>query len=342
MNSEKLRVGIIGCGSIHHQHVSALIADERVTLAAFADIEPARAEKSASTYGGKAYTDYIKMIVSEQLDAVHICTPHYLHEPMAIAAMKHGCHVFCEKPMAITVEGAERMMEVSRETGKKLGICFQNRFRETSQLVMRLLRSGEVGKVLGAKALLTWNRGVDYYKTATWRGRWNTEGGGVLINQSIHTLDLLDQFCGGFKSVSAHISRYMLPKPYEVEDTAMANFMLKSGGNAVFFATNCYAVCNTPEISLVCEKAVLTLSDELIISYGNGRKAICSDPKVITNGKAVWGGCHKTAIGHFYDALLSHGEENFAIGPDEGIRSVRLIHGIYTSSQTGEYVSLNL
>ncbi|MBQ9937970.1 MAG: Gfo/Idh/MocA family oxidoreductase [Oscillospiraceae bacterium] len=340
MNTQKLRVGIIGCGSIHHQHVNALLADDRVALVAFADTNTAKAEKSAAAYGGKAYSDYIEMTDTEKLDALHICTPHYLHEPMAVAAMERGCHVFCEKPMAITVDGAEKMMNTSRKTGKKLGICFQNRFRETSQLVMRLIRSGEVGKVLGAKAILTWNRGIDYYRSGEWRGKWATEGGGVLINQSIHTLDLLDQFCGGFGAVNARVSRCMLPDPYEVEDTAMANFMLKSGGNAVFFATNCYATCNTPEIALVCEKAVLTLGNELIIEYLNGRKDLFSDPKIITNGKAVWGSCHRAAIAHFYDAVLSHGKEEFLIGPEEGIRTVKLINGIYTSDKTGEYAAL--
>ncbi|MBQ2756238.1 MAG: Gfo/Idh/MocA family oxidoreductase, partial [Oscillospiraceae bacterium] len=338
MNTQKLRVGIIGCGSIHHQHVNALLADDRVALVAFADTNTAKAEKSAAAYGGKAYSDYIEMTDTEKLDALHICTPHYLHEPMAVAAMERGCHVFCEKPMAITVDGAEKMMNTSRKTGKKLGICFQNRFRETSQLVMRLIRSGEVGKVLGAKALLTWNRGIDYYRSGEWRGKWATEGGGVLINQSIHTLDLLDQFCGGFSSVNARVSRCMLPDPYVVEDTAMANFMLKSGGNAVFFATTCYATCNTPEIALVCEKAVLTLGNELIIEYLTGRKDLFSDPKIITNGKAVWGSCHRATIAHFYDALFSHGKEEFLIGPEEGIRTVKLINGIYTSDKTGEYV----
>ena len=340
MENKKLRVGIIGCGAIYHHHVDAISADDRLHLVAFADIDDAHLQEAVSLYGGTPYSDYIEMIKKEQLDSVHICTPHYLHEPMAIEAMKLGCDVFCEKPMAITVAGAERMIQVSRETGKKLGICFQNRFRETSQLVMRLIRSGEVGKVLGAKATMTWNRGMDYYRSGPWRGMWATEGGGVLINQSIHTLDLLDQFCGGFSAVNAHVDRYMLQDPYEVEDTAVANFMLKSGGNAVFFATNCYTTSTTPEIAIICENATLTLADELVINYRNGRKNVFTDPKLETKGKVVWGSCHKVAISHFYNSVLSENGEQFPIGPEEGIRSIRRIEGIYNSSKSGTYVNI--
>ena len=334
----KLRVGIIGCGAIHHHHATAIAADSRLELAGFADIELARAESSAKTYGGRAYSDYLELIDAERLDAVHICTPHYLHEPMAIEAMRRGCDVFCEKPMAISVEGAQRMSDVARETGKRLGICFQNRFRETAQLVMHRLRSGELGRVLGAKASMTWNRGLDYYRSGAWRGLWATEGGGVLINQSIHTLDLLDQFCGGFASVSAHVDRFLLREPYEVEDTATANFMMRSGGNALFFVTNCYAVSTPPEISVVCEKATLTLADELTIEYDNGRRDVFEDPPTPVNGKVVWGSCHSVAISRFYDGVL--GGEPYPIGPDEGIRSIRLIDGIYRSSKQGGYVTL--
>ena len=278
------------------------------------------------------------MLERERPDAVHICTPHYLHEPMAVEAMKRGCHVFCEKPMAISVEGAGRMTAVSMETGKKLGICFQNRFRETAQTMLKLLRSGEFGRMIGAKATMTWNRGMDYYRSGPWRGLWATEGGGVLINQSIHTLDLLDQCCGGFGSVNAHVDRYMLQDPYEVEDTAVANFMIKGGGNAVFFATNCYAASTPPEISVVCEKATLTLADELTIRCKDGRREVMTDPPIPVSGKTVWGSCHGVAIRRFYDSVLGGGD--FPIGPEEGERTIRLIDGIYRSSKLGHSVEL--
>lgn len=331
------RAVIIGCGAIHTMHADALAAMPDVEIVGFADTDLPRAQKAAATYGGRAYTDYQEMLAAERPDVVHICTPHNLHAPMAVYAMEHGCDVFCEKPMGITPADAQRMREASEKTGCRLGVCFQNRFRFCAQTAIRKLRSGELGRVLGAKAILTWNRGMDYYRSGDWRGLWKTEGG-VLINQSIHTLDLLDQFCGGFSSVSAHAAQYMLQPPYEVEDTVAANFKMPNGGNAVFFATNCYVSSTTPEIAVVCEHGTFTLADELLIAYDDGHFERYSDPTGESNGKRDWGRCHADAIRCFYDCRRTG--KPFPIGPEQGSRTIRLIHAIYLSSQSGTYISI--
>lgn len=335
---KQVRAAVIGCGAIYTMHADALSADPRVRIAAFADTELSRAQAAARQYGGEAYTDYRQMIDEQKPEVVHICTPHYLHAPMAIYAMEQGCDVFCEKPMGITVAEAEAMEAAAERTGRRLGLCFQNRFRFCARTAMDKLRSGELGRVLGAKAVLTWDRGMDYYRTGPWRGLWKTEGGGVLINQSIHTLDLLDQFCGGFSSVQAHVARYMLQPPYEVEDTAMANFKMARGGNAVFFATNCYAASTMPELSVVCERGSFTMGETLRIDYADGHSEVYSDPTRETNGKRDWGRCHLDAIRCFYDCRETG--KPFPIGPDQGKRTIRLIEAIYRSSETGREAAL--
>lgn len=335
---KKVRVCIIGCGAIYSMHADALAADPRVEIAGFADTELARAEAAAARYGGGAYADYQKMIAALHPDAVHICTPHYLHKPMAIYAMEHGCDVFCEKPMGMTEAEAAEMQAAAAATGRYLGLCFQNRFRFCAQTAMKVLKSGALGRVLGAKAVLTWDRGMDYYRTGPWRGRWKTEGGGVLINQSIHTLDLLDGFCGGFSAVNAHVARYMLQMPYEVEDTVIANFKIRSGGNAVFFATNCYAASTMPEISVVCEHGTFTLGEQLRIDYADGHFECYSDPTRESGGKRDWGRCHLDAIRCFYDCREAG--IPFPIGPEQGRRTMRLIDAVYRSSETGREVLL--
>lgn len=325
-----VRAVIIGCGAIHTMHADALATMPDAKIVGFADIDLSRAQAAAEKYGGRAYGDYQEMLAKEQPDVVHICTPHYLHEPMAVYAMEHGCDVFCEKPMAITVEGALHMQKVAEESKRCLGICFQNRFRLCTQTAMQKLKGGDLGHILGAKAEMTWNRDMDYYRSGPWRGLWKTEGGGVLINQSIHTLDLLDQFCGGFSSVHAHVARYMLQYPYEVEDTAIANFMLPSGGNALFFVTNCYVSSTPPTISVVCEHGTLTLDNELLIEYADGHRENYSDPTGGTSGKPDWGHCHRKAIACFYNCRKTG--VPFPIGPEQGIRTIRLIDAIYHSS----------
>ncbi len=334
-----VRAALIGCGAIHTMHADALAAMPDAEIAGFADIDLQRAQAAAEKYGGRAYADYQEMLAKEQPDVVHICTPHYLHAPMAVYAMEHGCDVFCEKPMGISIADAQQMWDVSEKTGRRLGVCFQNRFRFCAKTAMQKLRSGELGCVLGAKAVLTWNRGMDYYRTGAWRGLWKTEGGGVLINQSIHTLDLLEQFCGDFSSVNAHVAQYILQPPYEVEDTVVANFKMTSGGNAVFFATNCYVSSTMPEIAVVCEHGKFTLGDELLIEYDDGHFERYSDPTGESNGKRDWGRCHTDAIRCFYDCRETG--EPFPIGPEQGIRTIRLIDAIYRSSQNGEYVFIS-
>lgn len=337
--TKRVRAVIIGCGAIHTMHADALAVMPDVEIVGFADIDLPRAQAAAQKYGGRAYADYQEILAREQPDVVHICTPHYLHEPMAVYAMEHDCDVFCEKPMGISIEDARQMWDVSEKTGQRLGVCFQNRFRFCAETAMQKLHSGELGRVLGAKAVLTWDRGMDYYRTGVWRGLWKTEGGGVLINQSIHTLDLLDQFCGGFLSVNAHVAQYMLQPPYEVEDTAVANFKMTNGGNAVFFATNCYVSSTMPEIAVVCEQGKFTLGDELLIEYDDGHFERYSDPTGESSGKRDWGRCHVDAIRCFYDCRKTG--EAFPIGPEQGIRTIRLIDAIYRSSGIGEYVSIS-
>lgn len=197
---KKLNSAIIGCGSIHTVHAEALVSSAHANLYAVCDIDEARASNSAEKYNCRAFSDYHEMLNDSNIDVVHICTPHYLHAPMAIAAMKSGKHVLCEKPIATSTGDAEEMIRVSRETGKKLGICFQNRYNTTSQKIKDTLVSGKAGKILGAKAFVTWHRDKSYYDSGEWRGTWEKEGGGVLImgdgdNYSIHGL-------GSYKLIS--------------------------------------------------------------------------------------------------------------------------------------------
>lgn len=125
---------------------------------------------------------------------MHICTPHYLHVPMAVYGLTHGVHVFMEKPPVISGEQLAQLEEAVAGSDRRLGLCFQNRYNPSVQEVKKLLASGEAGRIRGARGLVTWSRGREYYTESGWRGSLATEGGGALINQSVHTLDLLAYF----------------------------------------------------------------------------------------------------------------------------------------------------
>ena len=184
---ENFRVGVVGCGGIAQVHGTVLQHLEGVELVGCADIKPERAQAFAETYGGRAYSSMEELLEHEQLDAVHLCTPHYLHTPMAKLAASRGLHVFTEKPPVMTWEQWAEFRQLE-QAPTRVGVCFQNRYNPSVQLLREVLASGKAGKVLGARAFVTWHREAPYYTESGWRGSLQTEGGGVLINQSIHTL----------------------------------------------------------------------------------------------------------------------------------------------------------
>ncbi len=331
------KAAIIGCGIIHSLHADALANYPHAELKTVVDTNAEKSEASAHKYGCKALADYRDALADPEIDVVHICTPHYLHAPMAIEAMKAGKHVLTEKPMAINVEDCIEMRSISAETGRQLGVCFQNRYNTTSRYIKMLLESGKAGRIVAAKASVTWFRGQDYYDSAPWRGTWAKEGGGVLINQSIHTLDLLSWFAGKAVKIKGNTDTRFLEDVIEVEDTAEATILFESGARGFFFATNSYA--DTPvELQLVCENAVMTLSGDLTVKYKSGESEIITDVHPKTGKKAYYGAGHAALIEDFYDSLLTG--KPFAVDGSQGIETIRLIQALYKSSGSRAWVEL--
>lgn len=331
------KTAIIGCGVIHSLHADALANYPHADLKTVVDTDAEKAEASARKYGCKALTDYRDALSDPEIDVVHICTPHYLHAPMAIEAMKAGKHVLTEKPMAISVEDCMKMRSISAETGRQLGVCFQNRYNTTSRYIKMLLESGKAGGIIATKASVTWLRGRDYYGSAPWRGTWAQEGGGVLINQAIHTLDLLRWFAGQAVKIKGNTDTRFLEDIIEVEDTAEATILFENGARGFFFATNGYA--NTPvELQLVCESVVMTLAGDLIVKYKSGESEIITDVHPKTGEKAYYGAGHAALIEDFYDSLLAG--KPFAVDGSQGIETIRLIDALYKSSKSRAWVEL--
>ena len=188
-----MRACLIGCGGISKCHLNAIeqLGKDAVELTAVADIIEQRAEKTASEHSCRAYTDYEEMLREEKPDVVHICTPHYLHVPMAVNALSQGINVVLEKPCAISVDGIKELTAAEKASSARLAVCFQNRYNESAIFAKKLIDSGEYGKVTGADALVKWQRDESYYNADEWRGTKSQEGGGVMINQAIHTHDLM-------------------------------------------------------------------------------------------------------------------------------------------------------
>lgn len=294
------RVGIAGCGGIAQVHAAVLHQLSQTRLSACADILPERAEALGKKYGCAAYSSLEEMLEKEKLDAVHLCTPHALHAPMALMAAERGVAVFLEKP-PITAPDQWAMLEEAAKT-VPVGVCFQNRYNPNVQEARRLMESGELGRVLGARAFVTWHREAAYYTDSGWRGAWKTEGGSALINQSIHTLDLLVTLLGAPSLCETQMRNHHLRGVIETEDTVEA-YLILGGKPALFYASTAYPSDAPVLLEIQLEKAALRIegSGLEILSGTDVRRLAFPTPETL--GKGYWGNGHLPCIQDFYRCM---------------------------------------
>ena len=258
----------------------------------------------------------------EHPDCVHICTPHYLHADMCVKALSLGIHVLCEKPLAITIADLERVIAAEKASSATLGVCLQNRYEPNMQTLKEYASHGVVS-VCGS---VFWKRDESYYASGPWRGRWETEGGGVAINQALHTLDLL-QYLGGMpKYVTAHCFNDHLQGIIEVEDTVSARLETEDGKILTFFATTAAGSSFPAEVRLrTMQKETLVASSKFLTVNGKLIPGNTGESAV----KEVWGTGHARLISDFYRHLEAG--LHFPIDATEGGKSLRLVLSIYAS-----------
>lgn len=332
-----MRAAIVGCGSIAHVHAAAIHQIEGTELVAFADIVPERARNFQEKYGGKAYASLEEMLDCEKIDVLHICTPHYLHVPMLLYAVKHNVHVFSEKPPVISAKQLHQLLNL--KTSKHFGFCFQNRYNASIRLVKEMLASGVTGKILGARGIVTWGRDASYYTDSGWRGRLATEGGGVLINQSIHTMDLLVYLLGKPLEVEASIQNHHLKNIIEVEDT-MEAYIRFAGLDAIFYASTAYSENVPPIIELSCENLLIRIEDQSVICLRrDGTVETPELPHTKAPGKNYWGSGHQSCIQDFYLSILEN--RNFPQDLTGTLDTICLMLGAYRSAKTGKPIKLD-
>lgn len=335
------RAGIIGCGNIARMHTEALKKLQNVQICAFADCDLEKAiqyREQAQVPQAACYTSLEELLEKEKPDVVHICTPHYLHVPMAIQALQAGAHVFMEKPPAISIKEFEILRKEKQKSGKQVGICFQNRYNETTEKILRILREKTLGIPVGARAFLTWHRTPDYYLKSGWRGQWEKEGGGVLINQAIHTLDLLVYFLGKPRMAEASFCNHHLKGVIQVEDTLEAYIQFDSSA-ACFYATTAYREDSPVLLEILCQDGKIRMEgNRLDIFYKNGNKAgydFENTPAGI--GKKYWGNSHGVCIQDFYDSLSDNRPYRNNLESVEA--TFKLAMGIYDSARNDHAVT---
>ena len=334
---EKFRVGIIGCGRISVVYRQAFkdIAD-LIQVCFAVDKDISRAKAFAAEFEGCRASDRLEDMLQEKPDVIHVCTPHFLHKSHVIASLKAGCHVLTEKPIALSLEDAQEMIDTAKKCNRQLGVIFQNRYIEGVQEAKHLIESGALGKICGAWSSLNWHRPPSYYE-CDWKGSWEKEGGGVVIDQAIHSIDLVRYLMGcEAKSVQGHIARRILTN-IEVEDEADAAFVFEN--NAVYaFSANNYYVKNSPiriEISGEKGRCLLTETEMEIELEGQAPYRVMS--KAINNGgESYWGAYHSVQIRDFYERL-SLGEK-VSVEPEDAAKTLEMVLGLYTSAKENHIV----
>ncbi len=320
----KLKVAVVGYGTIGKVHTR--IADKYGELCAVCDVDEGRLAAFSPEI---RYTDYSDMLEKARPDVVHICTPHYLHADMVIEALKKGINVLCEKPLCIKREDIDRILEAERESDAILGVCLQNRYNAANRFVKDYVQNKNIKNAHGT---VLWHRDAAYYESGEWRGKWETEGGGVLINQALHTLDLLIWLCGEPDELVASVSNLTLSDSIEVEDTA--TILCGGKSNFVFNASNGSATDTPVELTLFVDNTTVKVMPRQVLV---GTELHGFADNYASLGKACYGSGHEALIADFYDCVSSR--RHFAIDGAEGAKVIKVILATYASK--GKKMEIN-
>lgn len=344
---KQIAAAVIGCGRIAQVYRQALLSmGEEVRLTIVFDKELSRAEDFASSFPGcKASAETDPAAVAERIrqsgaDIVHILLPHFLHRDYAVAALDAGLNVLTEKPIGISAEDGEAMIRARDRSGKQLAVIFQNRFIDGIQQLRESFQSGQMGKLLGVYSNLNWYRPESYYQ-CDWKGKWATEGGGVVIDQAIHSIDLVRYVTGlDAAEIDGHISR-RVRKTIEVEDEADAAITLTDGTVYAFYATNYYAENSPIRVSFCCEKASALLTfDTVEITWKDerGKQVILPEARGRKQGEDYWGIFHEVQLRECYKALREG--KPMPWSAEDAMKTLEIVLGIYQSSRENRTVVL--
>lgn len=329
----KLRVGIVGLGAISSVHIETLLRLENVDIVCVCD-KDINKKSILSILGGNVafFEDYSEMIDKIELDAVHILTPHNLHVPMIIKAIEKGVAVLTEKPAGINTDEIEYVNELIKKYNSKVGIVLQNRLNPATVMAKKYVDNGQFGKLTCLKAILTWNRMGEYYTESEWRGKIEKEGGGLLLNQAIHTLDLLYYLGGEIKNFNGSCHTYKNKGLIEVEDTAQIYIEYMNGGTGIFFGSNCYGVNSPVFIEMIFENGTLVIENDCLYSITTEEKLLLCINNVFDGAHDYWGTSHHMLISRFYESFYNPNVKY--IKYEEGIQCAKICFEIYKKSRS--------
>jgi len=336
-------IALVGCGRISRNHFDAIGKVDGLRLSAVSDVVEERARAAGEEHGVPWFTGYPEMLKSADADLVVVCTPSGLHSAQGIAAARAGKHVITEKPMSITLEQADALVQACDTAGVSLFVVKQNRLNPSVQLLKRAVDKGRFGRIYLANTTVRWNRPQEYYDSAPWRGTWEFDGG-AFMNQASHYVDLIQWLVGPVESVIAKTATQA--RRIEAEDSGVAVLKFRSGAIGVIEVN----VLTYPKnwegsLSIIGERgaakiggtAVNKVEHWVFADYDDDDKLIES---TATNPPSVYGYGHE---GYYRNVLaVLRGEAQPETDGRAGRKSLELILAIYESAKTGHDVPLPL
>lgn len=347
-----LKVAIIGTGAIFRNHLEAYRALDSVEIVAVCDVNAELAARTAQEHGiPQSFSSVTELLASVQLDVVSVCTPHPTHEAVVSEVAKAGVHVLCEKPLAISVESSQRMVDVCHEHGVKLGVLFQRRFWPAALRIKELVEDGTIGQAILGHVSVMLHRDTSYYSATPWRGSWETDGGGVLMTQGIHYIDLLLWMMGDVTEVHGNINTFVHGEHMETEDSATATLKFASGAMATIQASTAV----TPGLGIQIRVTGTTGASVQLTEFPEGTEGridllgvgsqleteptwpVDADPNTpLSEINSALIPFHKLQVADFVHAVLTNTDP--AVTGEEATKALRVLLAIYESSETGKPV----
>ncbi len=342
MKNKKMRFGIIGCGVVSNVHIKAIREVEEAELAGVSGATAEEAERFAKKYDTRAYASTDALLGDPDVDAVCICTPSGLHHPLSVKAAEAGKHIVIEKPIALTTESADAVIRACKENGVYGTVISQLRFSNAVQETKRALEAGKLGKICMVNLSLKYFRKPEYYSESSWRGTWAMDGGGALMNQGIHGVDILLYLLGMPKTVFG--TARTLARPIETEDNAVATFIYENGA----LGTLCASTTAVPGFQRLLEihgdTGSIIIRENKIEAWnipGEEKKEFADEKENILGASDP---AAVDTFGHvkqIRDLILSVREERAPfISLEEGKNAVQMITAVYRSSETGRPIVL--
>lgn len=330
MKKDLIRFGILGCGLIARFHADAISGIENAVLVGVADAKPACAESFAEKLSVRAYADYAAMLADPEVDAVCVCTPSGFHYDNAMQALKAGKHVVLEKPMALTSREAKALEECANAGGLTLTVISQLRFSEDIRYVKALLERNAFGKVVLCDLYMKYWRDPAYYAESPWKGTRRFDGGGALMNQGIHGVDILLYLMGGAKVLCARNRTCF--HDIEVEDASVSMLEFENGAMGVIEATTCACPGFARRLEITGTEGSVVLVENRIEKLLLGGKTVIDGtsekrPDTAADPAAMDCCFHRAQLANFVAAVL--GDEPLAVTAADGGRAVALIEEIY-------------